>query len=96
MCLYNSLLLNLASLLQGTQGFQIRPVRSNRRPPVAVYRTGLTGNRLNSNPNSKSHVQPVPTGIPTGLIGLPVGMIGLPAGMTGLGIFYFFEFKFEF
>jgi len=23
-----------------------RPVRSNRRPPVAVYRTGLTGNGL--------------------------------------------------
>ena len=27
------------------QGLQNRPVRSNRRPPVAVYRTGLTGNR---------------------------------------------------
>ena len=25
--------------------FFSRPVRSNRRPPVAVYRTGLTGNR---------------------------------------------------
>ena len=71
------------------QGLQIRPVRSNRRPPVAIYRTGLTRNRLNSNPNSKLHVQPVPTG-------LPAGMTGLPAGMTGLGIFYFFEFKFEF
>ena len=71
------------------QGFQIRPVRSNRRPSVAVYRTGLTENRLNSNPNSKSHVQPVPTG-------LPAGLTGLPAGMIGLGIFYFFEFKFEF
>ena len=33
-------------------------------------------------------MQPVPTGIPTDLT-------GLPAGMTGLGIFYFFEFKFE-
>ena len=54
---------------------QIRPVRSNRRPPIAVYRTGLTENRLNSNPNLKSHVQPVPTGI--------------PAGMTGLRIFHF-------
>jgi hypothetical protein len=28
-----------------TQGLQIRPVRSNRRAPVPVYRTGLTGNR---------------------------------------------------
>jgi hypothetical protein len=27
------------------QGLQSRPVRSNRRPPVAVYWTGLTGNR---------------------------------------------------
>ena len=26
-------------------GLQSRPVWSNRRPPVAVYRTGLTGNR---------------------------------------------------
>ena len=56
--------------------------RSSRRPPVAVYRTDLIGNRLNSNPNSKSHVQPVSTGIPTGLT-------GLPAGMTGLWIFIF-------
>ena len=68
------------------QGFQIRPVRSNRRPPVAVYQTGLTGNRLNSNLNSKSHVQPVPTG----LIGLPAGMTGLPAGMTDLWFFFIF------
>ena len=28
-----------------TQGSQIRPVRSNQRAPVPVYRTGLTGNR---------------------------------------------------
>ena len=28
------------------QGLQNRPVRSNRFPPVAVYRTGLTGYRL--------------------------------------------------
>ena len=28
-----------------TQGLQIRPVRSIRRAPVLVYRTGLTGNR---------------------------------------------------
>ena len=28
------------------QGFFSRPVRGNRRPPVAVYRTGLTGYRL--------------------------------------------------
>ena len=27
------------------QGFFPRPVRSNRRPSVAVYRTGLTENR---------------------------------------------------
>ena len=54
-----------------------------------VYRTGLTGNRLNSNPNSKSHVQPVLTSIPTGLT-------GLPAGMTGLGIFYFFNSNLNF
>ena len=27
------------------QGLQNRPVWSNRHPPVAVYRTGLTGNR---------------------------------------------------
>ena len=27
------------------QGFFPRPVRSNRRPPVAVYQTGLIGNR---------------------------------------------------
>ena len=27
------------------QGLQNRPVRSNRRPPVAVYRTSLTGNQ---------------------------------------------------
>ena len=27
-----------------TQGSQIRPVRSNQRAPVPVYRTGLTGN----------------------------------------------------
>ena len=38
------------------QGLQNRPVRSNRRPPVAVYRTDLTGNWWNSNPNSKAHV----------------------------------------
>ena len=30
------------------QDLQNRPVRSNRRPPVAVYRTGLTGNRWKS------------------------------------------------
>ena len=71
------------------QGLQNRSVWSNRHPPVAVYRTGLTGNRLNSNPNLKSHVQPVPTGI-------PIDLTGLPAGMTGLGFFHFFEFKFEF
>jgi len=47
-----------------SQVFFSRPVQSNRRPPVAVYRTGLAGNRLNSKPNSKSHVQPVPTGLP--------------------------------
>jgi hypothetical protein len=67
------------------------------KPPPSGSGLPETGrNRLNSNPNSKSHVQPVSTGIPTGLTGLPAGMTGLPAGMTGLGIFYFFEFKFEF
>ena len=35
------------------------------------------GNRLNSNPNSKAPVQPVPTGLPAGLTGLPVGLTGL-------------------
>ena len=64
------------------------PTGPVKPPPVVVYRTGLTGNRLNS--NSKSHVQPVPTGIPADC------MTGLPVGMTGLGIFYFFKFKFEF
>jgi len=61
-----------------TQGLQIRPVRSNRRAPVPVYRTGLTGNRLDSNLNSKSPVLPVWTAIPAGLIGLPAG---LPSGL---------------
>jgi len=27
------------------EGLQIRPVQSNRRAPIPVYRTGLTGNR---------------------------------------------------
>ena len=34
------------------QGFFSQSVSGNRRPPVPVYRTGWTGNRLNSNPNS--------------------------------------------
>jgi hypothetical protein len=63
------------------RGFQIRPVRSNCRPSVAVYRTSLIENRL----NSKSCVQPVPT-----------GMTGLPAGMIGLEIFYFLNSNLNF
>ena len=51
---------------------------------------------MNSNPNSKSHVQPVPTGIPAGLTGLPAGMTGLPGGMIGLGIFYFLNSNLNF
>ena len=41
-------------------------------------------------------MQPVPTGIPTGLTGLSAGMTGLPAGMTGLIIFYFFNSNLNF
>ena len=55
------------------QGLSYRSVRPNRWGPVPVYRTGLAGNRSNSNSNSKSHVQPVPTGLPVGLTGLPAG-----------------------
>ena len=44
---------------------------------------------MNSNPNSKSHVQPVPTGIPADLT-------GLPAGLTGLGFFHFFNSNLNF
>ena len=52
------------------------------------------GNRLNSNSNSKTPMQLVPTGLPAGLIGLPAGLTGLkfkgsratglPAGLIGL------------
>ena len=48
-------------------------------------------------------MQPVPTGIPTGLTGLPAGLTGLPdrmtrlpTGMTGLGIFYFLNSNLNF
>ena len=80
------------------QGLINRPVRSNRRGPVPVYRTGLAGNRSNSNSNSKSHVQPVPTGLPVGLTSLPADFIGLPVGLIGnrsnLNCFLFwFKFK---
>ena len=48
------------------QGFIYRPDRPNRWGPVPVYRSGLAGNRSNSNLNSKNSVQPVRTGIPAG------------------------------
>ena len=48
---------------------------------------------MNSNLNLKSHVQPVPTGI---LTGLPAGMTGLSAGITNLRIFYFFNLNLNF
>ena len=47
------------------QGFFYRPVGQNRRPPVAINRTGLIGyrkNRTNSKSKLKTHVQPVPIG----------------------------------
>ena len=47
------------------QGFQSRPVTGNRRGPVPVYRTGLTGLPAGF------------TGLPVGFTGLPVGLTGL-------------------
>ena len=54
-----------------TQGLRYRPVRSNRRGPVPVYRSGLAGNRSKSNLNLKSSMQTVRTGILVGLTGNP-------------------------
>ena len=51
---------------------------------------------MNLNPNSKSHVQPVPAGIPTGLTSLPAGMTGLPAGMTVWEFFIFLNSNLNF
>ena len=67
---------NLTDRCPVTAGLRFRFTR-----PVAP----VTGrNRSNSNLNSKNLVEPVRTGIPTGLTGLPAGLTGLPAGLTGL------------
>ena len=60
------------------QGFFSQPVSGNRRPPVPVYRTGWSGNRLIPDLNSNFSGEAKPTGIPAGYTGLPAGFAGIP------------------
>ena len=74
--------------------FFSRLVNPNRRQPVPVYRTGWTGNRLNSNPNSNKFKSSRATGSDrfTGRFDRfefkskfkSSCATGLPAGLTGL------------
>ena len=83
-----------ATEVRWDQGFISRPVTGNRRAPVPVYRTGLTGNRWNSNPNSNKFKSSRATGSDrfTGRFDRfefkskfkSSRAIGLPAGLTGL------------
>ena len=66
------------ALSASIQSLQNRPVRSNRRPSVAVYRISLTGNRWKPVEFKSKFKSTCVTGIPTGLTGLPVRSDRLP------------------
>jgi hypothetical protein len=71
----------------GDQGFKIRPVTGNRRPPVPIYRSGLAGYRSELNKFKFKFKLPSST-----------GLTGIPAGLTSNWsnlIFFFFWFKFK-
>ena len=53
------------------QGFISRSVTGNRRAPVPVYRTGLTGNRSEPVEFKSKFKSSRATGLPAGLTGLP-------------------------
>jgi len=62
------------------QGFISQPVTGNRRAPVLVYRTGLTGYRSEPVEFKSKFKSSRATGLPAGLTGLPGGLTGLTGG----------------